>query len=156
VRPPRITHSPLVFSVSASSRDKCRGLLASRTTEDRGWLSRVSSQAPRLIWGFENSDHLLSENSGHLPVALPGKKIVGDSISGEGKDDDKLKRHEVQVLRRAGHTWKETAALSGLSVRTVRRIATEATTIDNGAERARRQLGRPSKAARFEMCWCRR
>ena len=24
-----------------------------------------------------------------------------------------LKRHEVQVLRRAGHTWKEIAALSG-------------------------------------------
>ena len=36
-----------------------------------------------------------------------------------------LKRHEVQVLRRAGHTWKEIAALSGVSVRTVRRIAAE-------------------------------
>ena len=50
-----------------------------------------------------------------------------------------LKRHEVQVLRRAGHTWKEIAALSGVSVRTVRRIAAEAdiTTIDNAAERAR-------------------
>ena len=59
-----------------------------------------------------------------------------------------LKRHEVQVLRRAGHTWKEIAALSGVSVRTVRRIAVEAdiTTIDNAAERARRQVGRPSKA----------
>ena len=59
-----------------------------------------------------------------------------------------LKRHEVQVLRRAGHTWKEIAALSGVSVRTVRRIAaeTEITTIDNAAERARRQVGRPSKA----------
>ena len=59
-----------------------------------------------------------------------------------------LKRHEVQVLRRAGHTWKEIAALSGVSVRTVRRIAAETaiTTIDNAAERARRQVGRPSKA----------
>jgi transposase len=58
-----------------------------------------------------------------------------------------LKRHEVQVLRRAGHTWKEIAALSGVSVRTVRRIAaeTDITTIDNAAERARRQVGRPSK-----------
>ena len=36
-----------------------------------------------------------------------------------------LKRHEIQVLRRAGHTWKEVAALSGVSVRTVRRIAAE-------------------------------
>jgi hypothetical protein len=60
-----------------------------------------------------------------------------------------LKRHEVQVLRRAGHSWKEIAALSGvMSVRTLRRIAVEAdiTTIDNAAERALRQVGRPSKA----------
>lgn len=28
-----------------------------------------------------------------------------------------LKRHEIQVLRRAGHTWMEVAALSGVSVR---------------------------------------
>jgi transposase len=64
---------------------------------------------------------------------------------------DMLKRHEVQVLRRAGHTWKEIAALSGVSVRTVRRIAAEieVTTIDNGAERARRHVGRPSKADAF-------
>lgn len=64
---------------------------------------------------------------------------------------DMLKRHEVQVLRRAGHTWKEIAALSGVSVRTVRRIAakTDITTIDNAAERARRQVGRPSKADAF-------
>ena len=27
-----------------------------------------------------------------------------------------LKRHEIQVLRRAGHTWKEVAAVSGISV----------------------------------------
>ena len=62
-----------------------------------------------------------------------------------------LKRHEVQVLRRAGHTWKEIAALSGVSVRTVRRIAaeTDITTIDNAAERARRQVGRPSKADEY-------
>lgn len=61
---------------------------------------------------------------------------------------DMLKRHEIQVLRRAGHTWKEIAALSGASVRTVRRIAVEAavTTVDNAAERGRRHVGRPSKA----------
>ena len=61
---------------------------------------------------------------------------------------DMLKRHEVQVLRRAGHTWKAIAALSGVAVRTVRRIAAESaiTTTDNVDERARRQVGRPSKA----------
>ena len=62
-----------------------------------------------------------------------------------------LKRHEIQVLRRAGHTWTEIAGLSGVSVRTVRRIAAEAavTTVDNAAERARREVGRPSKAEAY-------
>ena len=62
-----------------------------------------------------------------------------------------LKRHEIQVLRRAGHTWEEVAALSGASVRTVRRIAAETavTTIDNAAERARREVGRPSTSAAY-------
>jgi predicted phosphodiesterase len=50
-----------------------------------------------IVAGSENSDHLLSGNSGHLPVALPGQKIVGDSVSGEGKDD----RH-AQATRSAG------------------------------------------------------
>ena len=61
---------------------------------------------------------------------------------------DMLKRHEIQVLRRAGHTLTEVAALSGVSVRTVQRVAEEAdvTTVDNAAERERRQVGRPSTA----------
>jgi transposase len=61
---------------------------------------------------------------------------------------DMLKRHEIQVLRRAKHTWKEIAVLSGVSVRTVRRIAaeTDVTTVDNAVERTRREVGRPSKA----------
>jgi transposase len=64
---------------------------------------------------------------------------------------DMLKRHEVQVLRRVGHTLMEVAALSGVSVGTVRRIEAEAAveTVNNGAERARRQIGRPSKAEAF-------
>jgi hypothetical protein len=37
--------------------------------------------------GSENLDHLFSGSSDHLPVARPGQKIVGDSVSGEGKDD---------------------------------------------------------------------
>ena len=36
-----------------------------------------------------------------------------------------LKRHEVQVLRRAGHTWTEVAAFSGVSIGTARRVAAE-------------------------------
>jgi len=59
-----------------------------------------------------------------------------------------LKRHEIQVLRRAGHTWAQVAALSGVSVGTARRVAAEdaVATVDNVAERARRRIGRPSTA----------
>jgi hypothetical protein len=62
-----------------------------------------------------------------------------------------LKRHEIQVLRRADHTWSEIAALSGVSEKTARRIAAEGpvTIVDNAAERARRQAGRPSKAEAY-------
>jgi transposase len=62
-----------------------------------------------------------------------------------------LKRHEIQVLRRAGHTWTQVAELTGVSVGTARRVAVEArvAAVDNAAERARRQIGRPSKAEAF-------
>jgi transposase len=62
-----------------------------------------------------------------------------------------LKRHEIQVLRRAGHTWAEVAALTGVSVGTARRVAAEVAveTVDNAAERARRQIGRPSTAEAY-------
>src|SRR5438067_6908976 len=61
---------------------------------------------------------------------------------------DMLKRHEILMLRRPDHTWREVAALSGVAARTARRIATESavTSVDNAAERSRRQVGRPSKA----------
>ena len=62
-----------------------------------------------------------------------------------------LKRHEIQVLRRAEHTWSEIAALSGVSEKTARRIGHEdpVSSVDNAAERARRQVGRPSKAEAY-------
>jgi transposase len=62
-----------------------------------------------------------------------------------------LKRHEIQVLRRAGHTWAQVAELAGVSVGTARRVAAEdrVTTVDNAAERARRHIGRPSTAEAY-------
>jgi len=64
---------------------------------------------------------------------------------------DMLRRHAIQVLRRAGHTQEEVVRLAGVSVRSVRRVEDEAAVIqvDNEAERARREVGRPSKAERF-------
>jgi len=62
-----------------------------------------------------------------------------------------LKRHEIQVLRRAEHTYHEIATLTGVPARTVRRIAAEraVTAVDNEAERERRHVGRPSKAEAY-------
>jgi transposase len=62
-----------------------------------------------------------------------------------------LKRHAIQVLSQAGHTDAEVAKLVDASERSVRRIVREKTvsTVDDAAERKRRQIGRPSKAEAF-------
>jgi transposase len=62
-----------------------------------------------------------------------------------------MKRHEVQVLRRAGHSQAEVAALTGVSLRSVREIdgEPEVTNVDDAAERERRRIGRPSTVEQF-------
>jgi transposase len=57
------------------------------------------------------------------------------------------KRHEIQVLRGAGHTQEAVAAAAGVSTRSVQRVDAESCvmTFDDRAERARRRIGRPSK-----------
>jgi transposase len=62
-----------------------------------------------------------------------------------------LKRHEIQVLLKAGFQVSEVAERSGTSVDTVRRVRREDAvehTDDRAAHQARR-IGRPSKAAPF-------
>jgi transposase len=61
---------------------------------------------------------------------------------------DMVRRHEIQVLRRAGHGLAETAKLVGVSQSTVQRVEAEpaVTSFDTDAERGRRRVGRPSKA----------
>jgi hypothetical protein len=62
-----------------------------------------------------------------------------------------LKRHEVQVLRRARHSQADVARLTGVSLSEVRRIDAESPVenFDDAAERRRRGIGRPSKAEPF-------
>jgi len=62
-----------------------------------------------------------------------------------------LKRHEIQVLRRAGHAQVEVAKLAGVSLGSVRRVGREpeVTQIDDTRERERRDIGRPAKAEPF-------
>jgi transposase len=62
-----------------------------------------------------------------------------------------LKRHEVEILLKAGHAKSEVARLAGVSLCSVKRIAQESPVlhVDEVAERARRQIGRPSRVASF-------
>jgi len=62
-----------------------------------------------------------------------------------------LKRHEVQVLVRAGHALEEVRKLAGVSVRSIRRIAAEDSVaqVDDVAARAATGVGRPSKVQGF-------
>lgn len=64
---------------------------------------------------------------------------------------DMVRRHEVQVLRRAGHTLDEVATLAGVSRRSVQRIEAEpaVAAFETRPERARRGIGRPSKVEGF-------
>src|SRR5687768_4034453 len=64
---------------------------------------------------------------------------------------DMVRRHEIQVLRRAGHSLVETAKLVGVSKRTVERVDGEpqVASFDAAAEREKRSIGRPSKAEPF-------
>src|SRR5215475_11729213 len=62
-----------------------------------------------------------------------------------------LKRHEVEVLLKAGHRKTEVARMTGVSLRSVKRIAQEETVahVDDKAERNQRQIGRPSTVQNF-------
>lgn len=64
---------------------------------------------------------------------------------------DMLKRHEIQVLRKAGHSATEVATLAGVSRRSVSRVEAEVAVshVDSVAEIARRGVGRPSKSEPF-------
>ena len=62
-----------------------------------------------------------------------------------------LKRHEVEILLKAGHRKTEVARLTGVPLCSVKRIAQEGPVmhVDDAAERAQRQVGRPSMVAIF-------
>ena len=62
-----------------------------------------------------------------------------------------LKRHEIEILLKAGHSKAEAARLARISLRSVNRIAAEAPVVhvDDAAEREKRRIGRPSKVEDF-------
>lgn len=62
-----------------------------------------------------------------------------------------MTRHDVQVLRKAGHDQKEVSEITGVSVRTVRRIEGEKPSVfaDDATARRKRRIGRPSKVEAY-------
>jgi transposase len=62
-----------------------------------------------------------------------------------------LKRHEIEILLKAGHPKTEVARLAGVSLCSVKRIAEEdpVVHVDDAAEREKRRIGRPSIVGRF-------
>jgi transposase len=62
-----------------------------------------------------------------------------------------LKRHEVEILLKAGHGKSEVARLAEVSLCSVKRIAEEGPVVhvDDAAERAKRRIGRPSRVENF-------
>jgi len=62
-----------------------------------------------------------------------------------------LKRHEVEILLKAGHPKTEVARLAGVSLCSVKRIAEETPVVhvDDAVEREKRGIGRPSLVANF-------
>lgn len=62
-----------------------------------------------------------------------------------------LKRHEVEILLKAGHPKTEVARLAGVSLCSVKRIAEETPVVhvDDAAEREKRRIGRPSTVENF-------
>lgn len=64
-----------------------------------------------------------------------------------------VRRHQIQVLRSAGHSLVETAKLASVSQSSVQRVEAESpvTSFDTDAERSKRGVGRPSKAEPFRQ-----
>src|ERR1700683_4291468 len=62
-----------------------------------------------------------------------------------------VKRHEIQVLLRAGHSHRDVAEQTGASLDTIARVKREddVSEVDDATERRERRIGRPSKATLF-------
>src|ERR1051326_881791 len=76
---------------------------------------------------------------------------TGSKPSDQGEMLSLLKRHEIQVLLRAGFTVADVAKRAEVSADSVQRVRKEdaVTHTDDRAARAERRIGRPSKAAQL-------
>ena len=85
------------------------------------------------------------------PTSAAGGQVRRAEPDHDGGMLPLLMRHEIQVLRAAGHSHEDVATRTGVSVRTVYRVTGEDPVrhVDDAAERGTRGIGRPAKAALF-------
>jgi len=90
-----------------------------------------------------------TRTDGALGVVSPPVRY--EASSGEASMITLLRRHEIQVLLRAGHTQAEAARIAKVSTRSVKRVAAEPEVqhVDDEKERGERRIGRPSTAEPF-------
>jgi len=107
--------------------------------------------------GFGQARKIDSIQTNH-PTLQPNAEINGavcdhGTFDQEGSMISLLKRHEIQVLVKAGHMQTEIAQIAGVSVRTIRRVAEEPDVedVDDRRERQGRQVGRPSKVEAYRI-----
>ena len=62
-----------------------------------------------------------------------------------------MKRYEIQILLKAGHTQEDAVRIAAVSLRTVSRVAAEPAVqqVEDRGERGRRRIGRPRAAELF-------
>lgn len=93
-----------------------------------------------------------------MPMTAMAAMMLGAAVAGRRERSDdagemlpRLKRHEIQVLLSVDMPMTKIAERVGVSVETVKRVRRESPPehTDDAAERRRRKIGRPSKAAPF-------
>jgi len=108
-----------------------------------GQLRAICASVPKILTLF------IPEILSHPAIAGRAKTLsvppVGEPV-GPRRMLGMLKRHEVEILLKAGHSKAEVARLAGVSLCSVKRIAEEVPVVhvDDAAEREKRRIGRPS------------
>jgi transposase len=136
---------------------------AGRAAARAGPTAPPSEGGSRVAEGDEQSELALDAPRGgakrraalDLPFGVNGRSPLGCSVGNQQPERttmvSMLQRHAVQVLLAAGHSQAETAVLTGVSERTVRRIAGEPPVgmQEEKASGSKERIGRPSSVEEF-------
>src|SRR5437660_9717916 len=138
-------HSFERYSHGSRSSIYCCDSGAGRPRRGCRFESSLRRQALR-----ERNSRLGPYNGNNGTKNLPSPSVARP-FGREGGMIGMLKRHEIEILLKAGHSQPEVARLSGVGLRSVRRIAKESSVVDvdDAAEREKRRIGRPNVVENF-------